>query len=170
MKVEIENKTTVLLQLSEALKLCKKRQRKAAWIFQLLAKGGGAERRQRRNKALCRAMLPHHINNGNPTVDWTDENVWAFLTHYGCKSNPLYQCGDSRIGCIGCPMQGGNGMKTDFVRYPKYRQNYVKAFDRMLQARYEAGLGNHVGWENGETVTRWWVGDNPRQITLFDGE
>jgi phosphoadenosine phosphosulfate reductase len=106
----------------------------------------------------------------NPIVDWTDEDVWQFLTHYGCKSNPLYQCGDSRIGCIGCPMQGGKGMKIDFARYPKYRQNYVKAFDRMLQARRDARLGNSVGWKDGETVLRWWVGDDPRQVTLFDLE
>jgi len=35
----------------------------------------------------------------NPIVDWTDEDVWEFLTHYGCKSNPLYECGFKRIGC-----------------------------------------------------------------------
>lgn len=34
----------------------------------------------------------------NPIVDWTDEDVWEFLTHYGCKSNPLYECGFKRIG------------------------------------------------------------------------
>lgn len=106
----------------------------------------------------------------NPIVDWTDSDVWEFLTHYGCKSNPLYQCGNRRIGCIGCPMQNNNGKKHDFSKYPKYRENYVRAFDRMLNARREAGLGNRVNWENGEDVMRWYVGDDPRQITLFDGE
>ena len=27
----------------------------------------------------------------NPIIDWTDSDVWEFLKHYGCKSNPLYQ-------------------------------------------------------------------------------
>ena len=44
----------------------------------------------------------------NPIVDWTDEDVWEFLNHYGCKSNPLYECGFKRIGCIGCPWQAGS--------------------------------------------------------------
>ena len=43
----------------------------------------------------------------NPIVDWSDRDVWEFLGHYGCKSNPLYECGFKRIGCIGCPMGGG---------------------------------------------------------------
>lgn len=103
----------------------------------------------------------------NPIVDWTDRDVWEFLGHYGCASNPLYQCGESRVGCIGCPMQGSNGMKVDFTRYPKYRENYVRAFNRMLQARAEAGMDNR-DWRTGEDVMTWWVGDDPRQISFMD--
>lgn len=100
----------------------------------------------------------------NPIVDWTDDDVWAFLGHYGCKSNPLYQCGNKRIGCIGCPMQGENGMKKDLIRYPKYRDNYLHAFMRMIEAREKAGLDNRAGWNSPENVMMWWVGDDPRQV------
>lgn len=34
----------------------------------------------------------------NPIVDWTEDDVWEFLHYYGCQSNPLYQCGQRRIG------------------------------------------------------------------------
>lgn len=104
----------------------------------------------------------------NPIVDWTDEDVWEFLHYYGCQGNPLYQCGNKRIGCIGCPFQGPKGMKKDFEQYPKYRAAYVAAFDRMLKAREEAGLINRKEWCDGEHVMRWWVGDDPNQVTLFD--
>ena len=57
-----------------------------------------------------------------------------------------------RIGCIGCPMQGGKGMKSDFIRYPKYRDNYLRAFRRMLKAREAAGLDTAVGWNTPEAV------------------
>ncbi|MCX4357465.1 MAG: phosphoadenosine phosphosulfate reductase family protein [Oscillospiraceae bacterium] len=104
----------------------------------------------------------------NPIIDWTDNDVWEFLHHYGCSANPLYQCGKRRIGCIGCPMQGGKGMKADFAKYPIYRANYVKAFDRMIEEHKRLYLQRDTSWETGEEVMRWWVGDDPRQITLED--
>ncbi len=98
----------------------------------------------------------------NPIVDWTDSEVWEFLQYYGCESNPLYQCGHRRIGCIGCPMQSGKGMKQDFEIYPRYRLNYVRAFDRMLINLTKRDLESHAGWRTGEDVMHWWVGDDPR--------
>lgn len=102
----------------------------------------------------------------NPIIDWTDKEVWEFLNYYGYKSNPLYQCGMKRIGCIGCPMASGKRMKSDLIRYPKYRDNYLRAFGRMLKAREAAGLNNKVAWESPEAVMMWWVGDNPLQISF----
>lgn len=105
----------------------------------------------------------------NPIVDWTDDDVWSFLRHYDCRSNPLYECGHKRVGCVGCPMRGSKGMKKDFAKYPKYRALYVKAFDKMLDARASAGLANS-SWYDGESVMRWWVQDDPNQITFEDLE
>ncbi len=106
----------------------------------------------------------------NPIIDWTDADVWAFLRHYGCESNPLYQCGHSRIGCIGCPLSGNRQQEMHFRQYPKYRANYVRTFDRMLKARAEAGMTNKINWTDGESVMRWWTGDttDPDQLSFFD--
>ena len=104
----------------------------------------------------------------NPIIDWTDEDVWEFLKYYGCESNPLYQCGWKRIGCIGCPM-AGKYRYAEFARYPKYRGNYVRAFDRMLKARIAAGLPI-LNWTSGESVMRWWLGEDPAQVTFEDLE
>ena len=106
----------------------------------------------------------------NPIIDWLDNEVWDFLKYYSCEGNPLYQCGFKRIGCIGCPLGGSASMKRGFQLYPKYRRNYVKAFDRMLIARAEAGLENRVSWRDGESVMRWWLGYDPAQMTIFDQE
>lgn len=102
----------------------------------------------------------------NPIVDWTDKDVWEFLHHYGCESNPLYQCGNDRIGCIGCPLAGGKQMKAELARYPKYKEAYIRAFDRMLEKRKVDGLPTE--WTDGEHVMRWWVRDDPNQITIND--
>lgn len=104
----------------------------------------------------------------NPIIEWTDDDVWQFLKYYGCSSNPEYQCGKLRVGCIGCPMAGGKKQKKEFAKYPKYKQAYIHAFDRMLDARKEAGMKVDRMWENGELVMRWWVGDDPLQMTFDD--
>lgn len=103
----------------------------------------------------------------NPIVDWTDSDVWTFLKHYGCEANPLYQCGNSRIGCIGCPLSGAKQQKKDFVKYPKYKQNYIRAFQRMVEYRESIGLTNDGAWKDGESVFRWWLGEDTNQLTLF---
>ena len=92
----------------------------------------------------------------NPIVEWTDEDVWTFLHHYGCRSNPLYECGYARIGCIGCPMAGTRARLVEFARYPAYKQAYIRAFDKMLEKRRLDGRECFV-WETGEDVFRWWI-------------
>lgn len=68
----------------------------------------------------------------NPIVDWTDEDVWDFLDIHKISHCSLYDEGFVRIGCIGCPLQGTNGMIRDFKRWPKYKENYSRAFQRMI--------------------------------------
>lgn len=94
----------------------------------------------------------------NPIVDWSDEDVWEFLKHYGCESNPLYAQGYKRIGCIGCPMGGSRTQKKGFAAYPKIKQNYIRAFDRMVAARIRDGLPTE--WKDGEEVMAWWIGND----------
>lgn len=133
------------------------------------------------DNAETRAFVDHCYRTTsvmvNPIVDWTDDDVWAFLHYYGIKSNPLYEVeengatycpkGCTRVGCIGCPMQGGAGMKAEFMKYPHYRDNYLRAFDRMLKARAEARLETTDKWRDARSVMMWWVGDDPDQLSLF---
>lgn len=101
----------------------------------------------------------------NPIVDWTDGEVWELLNHYNCKSNPLYECGFKRIGCIGCPLAGAEGMKKEFSIYPKYKEAYIRSFDRMIA---EHPNKENISWQSGLDVFKWWIGEDPNQINLFD--
>lgn len=100
----------------------------------------------------------------NPIVDWEDNDVWNFLAYYGCKSNPIYQCGFKRVGCIGCPMSGKHRY-TEFRLYPVYYENYIRAFDRMISHRKEKGL--ETVWHSGEEVMKWWLGEDVNQLTFI---
>ncbi|MFT3952753.1 MAG: phosphoadenosine phosphosulfate reductase family protein [Oscillospiraceae bacterium] len=107
----------------------------------------------------------------NPIIDWGDSDVWKFLRHYGCNSNPLYYTtGCQRVGCIGCPMGGAQGMMRDFARYPIYKQNYIKAFDRMIEARKRDGLPVDAQWQDGKHVMAWWLREDINQISFLEDE
>lgn len=70
----------------------------------------------------------------NPIVDWTDEDVWEFLNEVVfVKHCSLYDEGFTRLGCIGCPLQGREGMLRDFERWPGYKRLYIHAFDQMIK-------------------------------------
>lgn len=139
--------------------------------FQTTDKGGvvlnNDNDKSRRFVEMCYRTTSTLIN---PIVDWTDDDVWHFLRHYGCESNPLYKCGYKRVGCIGCPLGGARSMKREFARYPKYKDMYIRAFDKMLERRKQLGKAVNMGWQNGIDVFKWWVGDDPRQLDMFDME
>lgn len=99
----------------------------------------------------------------NPIIDWSDCEVWEFLNHYGCKSNPLYQCGHNRIGCIGCPMASTRYRLLEFEQYPTYKQSYIHAFEKMIhQHNFET-----YSWKSGKDVFDWWIGIDPNQLSFF---
>lgn len=98
----------------------------------------------------------------NPIVDWTDEDVWEFLNDVAKVPHCcLYDEGFTRLGCIGCPLQGREGMLRDFERWPKYKELYIKAFDKMI-ANHPGEIKDATGElvENvrgGYAILREWV-------------
>ena len=91
----------------------------------------------------------------NPIVDWSEEDVWRFIRDQDLPYCGLYDEGWHRLGCIGCPMSSKKDKLRSFERWPKYRDQYVRTFDRMIAARKEAGLDTQ--WESGEECLEWWI-------------
>jgi phosphoadenosine phosphosulfate reductase len=70
----------------------------------------------------------------NPIVDWEDDDVWEFLNDVAKVPHCcLYDEGRTRIGCVGCPLQGRDAMMRDFERWPGFKRMYIKAFDEMIK-------------------------------------
>jgi phosphoadenosine phosphosulfate reductase len=78
--------------------------------------------------------------------------------------NPLYAKGYKRVGCIGCPMN--SKQVQEFADYPKYKENYIKAFDRMQKRNDKKG--KHSEFKSGLDWYRWWIGEDPKQIRIDD--
>lgn len=103
----------------------------------------------------------------NPLIDWTDADIWTFIKQEHIKTNPLYESGYDRVGCIGCPMAGKKRYK-EFADFPKYKDAYISAFDRMLVVR--AQRGKRSRWKNGKEVFLWWMETDsiPGQMNIDD--
>jgi phosphoadenosine phosphosulfate reductase len=68
----------------------------------------------------------------NPIIDWIDEDVWEYIRNRNFKYCKLYDQGHTRIGCIGCPLAGGESMKESFEIWPKYYESYRRAIGKFL--------------------------------------
>lgn len=112
----------------------------------------------------------------NPIIDWTDKDVFDFLNSNNIPTNPLYQCGFNRVGCIGCPLSSTVKRYFEFARYPKYKNGYIRAFERMQKNRTENGKDKTVDnmrWgKTGKEIFHWWMEDGviPGQTSLYDEE
>lgn len=76
----------------------------------------------------------------NPIIDWTTDEVWEFIHRFNIPYCELYDQGFKRLGCIGCPMATPKEKKREFERYPKFKEAYIRAFDRMIQHQIEGGV------------------------------
>jgi 3'-phosphoadenosine 5'-phosphosulfate sulfotransferase (PAPS reductase)/FAD synthetase len=93
----------------------------------------------------------------NPIIDWTEADIYEYVHAKGIKLCELYECGYKRVGCVGCPMARKVGREKEFADFPAYKNNYIKAFDRMLEARKEKDLETTEKWSSGQAVFDWWV-------------
>lgn len=101
-----------------------------------------------------------------PIIDWSDEDVWEFLKSNNIPYCELYDKGFDRLGCIGCPLASNQEKELDM--YPQYKQNYIRAFDRMVK-----NLDNNTTWQTGQDVMEWWLNKNKEkplenQCSMFE--
>jgi phosphoadenosine phosphosulfate reductase len=107
----------------------------------------------------------------NPIIEWEDSDVWDFIKVNKIPYCSLYDEGFSRLGCIGCPMARTQGREKEFIRWPKYKDAYIRSFWKMLDERKKKGKDTK-NWETGKDVFNWWMEYDvlPGQINLFEEE
>ena len=108
----------------------------------------------------------------NPIVDWEDNDVWQLLEDAKAPVNPLYAEGWCRVGCVGCPMAGKKVREAEFLRWAKYKDLYIFAFDKMLEERKRRDKidGSWRMGVTGRDIFNWWMEYDimPGQMDIFD--
>lgn len=118
---------------------------------------------------IIEAAKKHKDTLVNPIYHFTTVDVWNYIRENNVDINPLYSKGYKRVGCIGCPLGGRKNMIKEFEDYPKYKLNYIKAFERILRNREKRGMKPlKYDFKTGEDVYNWWLGDDPNQIRIDD--
>ena len=92
----------------------------------------------------------------NPIYEFTDSDVWEYIHYYNVPYCSLYDNGYTRLGCVMCPLASKEQRLKEARDFPKYRDNYIRAFDRMLQKRFAQGKTSGT-WKTGMDVYRWWM-------------
>lgn len=100
----------------------------------------------------------------NPIAYWRDEDIWSYSTDVGLEQCCLYCEGFDRLGCIGCPMARERGRKRDFARWPKFKANYIRTFDRMYAERQRRKMPM-MGLQSGAEWFDLWLSDKAQEIT-----
>lgn len=91
----------------------------------------------------------------NPIIDWDDGDVWEFIHEYEIPYCKLYDEGFKRLGCIGCPMTTKEKRQKEFDRWPKFKEMYIKAFEKSVNKMHERG--RTTDWETGMDMFEWWM-------------
>lgn len=88
-----------------------------------------------RNNKMVEMCYKTHTTTVNPIIDWTEGEVWEFLKEYNIPYCSLYDEGFKRLGCIGCPMGSKEQRIRELERWPKYKNLYMIAFQKMVDNR-----------------------------------
>lgn len=75
----------------------------------------------------------------NPILEWTSAEVWTYIFLNHLDFNEAYKKGNSRAGCLFCPMSGG---ASDFFR----RCSYEKEIDQYVDYIRNSYSSNEKKW------------------------
>lgn len=88
----------------------------------------------------------------NPIIDWSDQDVWNYIHAHKLPYPELYNCGWTRVGCIGCPNAYYKTRQMHLNKYPRFKRMYLKAIRKRME------LGFFSQFKDEYDVYAWWVG------------
>ena len=91
----------------------------------------------------------------NSILDWSSAEIWAYIFAHNLLINDAYKKGNSRVGCLFCPMSGG---KSDSFRYLCYKDGVDKYINLIKENINDNNIDSYItngGWierKNGRDI------------------
>lgn len=100
----------------------------------------------------------------NPILEWTSAEVWLYLYIHNIEINGAYKKGNSRAGCLFCPMGGGKG---DFLQRASYKEE-VDTYVEMINTMNARNAGDFEGLKTYVSNGGWNARKNGRDLTISE--
>lgn len=86
-----------------------------------------------------------------PILEWTEKEVWEFISLRGLPVNPCYSI-RGRVGCIFCPFANPKDIRAYCKTHPRLKEAFIHAI-----ARYVDRLGERRRLPDAEAYYDWWL-------------
>lgn len=98
----------------------------------------------------------------NPILEWTAAEVWLYIYMNNILINETYKKGNSRAGCLFCPMGGGRG---DFLQRAAY-PNEVDTFIGLIKQMNARNAGDAKALDSYVSNGGWNARKNGRDLII----
>jgi phosphoadenosine phosphosulfate reductase len=85
-------------------------------------------------------MIRNSKNNTSwllPILNWSDADVWQYISEHNITFSALYRHGFKRIGCILCPFSSKDDIKLCMNLFPKIVNLWKLYGDKYIKMRWE---------------------------------
>lgn len=86
-----------------------------------------------------------------PILEWTEKDVWDFISLRGLPVNPCYHT-RGRVGCVFCPFARPRDVRAYCETHPRLKEAFIHAI-----ARYVDRLGEKIRLPDAEAYYEWWL-------------
>jgi len=96
----------------------------------------------------------------NSILEWTSAEIWLYIYSHNTVINNAYKKGNTRAGCLFCPMSGGT---SDYIRYKNYTAE-VDQYIKTIKRKYASGKNNTKSQDTFISNGGWSARKNGREL------
>ena len=87
----------------------------------------------------------------HPIIDWATDAAWEYIRERGLPYCCLYDEGQSRVGCVLCPMT--RDVERQMARWPRI----AAAWERAIKATFKPDESKRTSFKTPDEYWRWWL-------------